>query len=211
MPVSDGRVMSVWPCGRNNAGWESGSLRFIVMSDAGTHRASLSLLRRQRPLTLTLIDSDPAGGEHGAAVADGCLYAISGRRLVRIGSGTVKTIADNVSTRAIAYSAAYGELWLSTDDGVKVVDLASMSVYSRDNYDVGASVGQYAEIDGHTVDLSREASAPQVYVRWSGSIATGEDYRRMREARLDLRAEESTGVELAVRRVNHNAVENRAT
>lgn len=211
MPAGDRRVSSVWPCSRLSAGWESDRQRFIVISDAGIHRAILNLTKSKHNLTLTLIGCEAPAGDYAVTEAGGCLLAAVGRNLVKIGSGTVKTIAENIDARSIAYAAATDELWTDTSQGVKVIDLKNMSCYTRDAFRLGASAGDYAEVDGYTVELARESISPQTYVRWSGCISWDGSYRRIREAILDLRSESVTNGSVAIRRTSHAETEGTPT
>lgn len=210
-PAGDSRISSVWPCSRLSAGWESDRQRYIVISDAGIHRATLSLTKAKPTLTMTLIGREAPAGDNAVTEAGGSLLAAAGRHIVKIGAGTVKTIAENIDAVSIAYAAATGELWAATPQGVKVIDLKSMSCYTRDAISLGASVGNYAEVDGYTVDLAREIASPGTYVRWAGCISTGDSYRRLREMIFDLRSESVTDGSMDLRRMSHADAEGTPT
>lgn len=201
--VSDGRVSAIWPCGRLNTGWDSSSLRFIIFSDSGTHRASISTRVATRPLTLTLIDSDAVNGDHAATMAEGQVVASVGRRIVSVSAGSMKTLVSGIAASAIAYVSDRHELWLSDGSMVKVIDMERMESHSRDETMLEAATGSYALLGGALCDLSRETARSKTYVRWSGCMETGDSYRRVTDIAIDLHSESVDNASLTVRRLNH--------
>lgn len=203
--VSDGRVYSVLPGSRLTAGWATTAPHFTVFSASGTHRATLS----GDALRLTLIDSTPANGDHAAVIAGGRLIAATGSRLIEVGAGTVRTLADNIRADAIACGAG-DELWLASEEAVSVLDLATMTHHTRSESGLGASSGHYALLGAQLCDLSRETAASSLYVRWAGAVSLGDAYRRIRQMRLDLRASSVSSGTLTLRRLSHDTAENGA-
>lgn len=209
--VSDGRIAAIWPEARISAGWDSADQRFTLFSAAGIHRVKVSGRNDMLNLKINLISSEAINGDNAVAMVGSRLVAAVGRRLAAIGSGSVKTYAEDIEADTLAWSEPTGELWTARNGSVTVLDTGRMETYTRDEPELSSPAGRYALLGGRLCDLSRETpAAGQIYVRWAAAADFG-GYRRLRQLSLDLGAEAVANGSLSLRRTAHERTETAAT
>ena len=206
------RLIALAPAARTHADWDFSNQRFFAFTSGGIFCLSTPA-SRQSDMKAKLVDTSVINSPAAVTQLQGALWAMTGSRLVSVGLSGLHLIAEGIVADALAYSPAFGELWLtdSLTGSTSVYSPAFRTLYTRDEALASVSLGQYALVGDSLVDLSAEQPQSSVYVRYDCRTAPTVDFRRFRSLCLDANVSWIGSATLFLRRINGVDVEPRST
>lgn len=210
--TGDDRLIALAPAARTNSDWDFSNQRFFAFTAGGIFCLSTPA-SRQSDMKAKLVDTSVINSPAAVTQVQGALWAMTGSRLVSVGLSGLQLIAEGIVADALAYSPAFGELWLtdSLTGSTSVYSPAFRTLYTRDEALASVSLNRYVLVGDSLVDLSAEQPQPSVYVRYDCRTAPTVGFRRFRSLCLDANVSWIGSATLFLRRINGVDVEPRST
>ena len=128
--VGEGTIRAFLPADRGLTGWTYSNAKFYVQATSGIFslvaNAGLTAVRCSQ-----LDDRRVASPQAWTSTSSGAVCVV-GSSLVAIRGNRLVTLVENVNASALAWNAAYNELWTLASDGtVRVYNLQSLEYYDR--------------------------------------------------------------------------------